>query len=867
MNPDAQSEKAFTRALVESAQAHKSWRARLQWVRDRLVDPAFQPTPGRLATVAIYLRFLATGELPCAEDGGHYRPNHSAEAALQIEAALERMGAPETAWILRRIYPYLPSWGEEFRRAEPLTRIRDIAHRNDIPQDLKREIKTRLQNKLHRSAGPEDLRTTEELLARVTAPGAAYSPDFVREFKIFHGELQEFFNAEGLETRLRALARGADVAEAVNAFLALKTKERPADDGLLELLDRLTALRRRFAETMVRADPHRRSQLRLADVGLEDYAFTLLSEIANRLEDLGRPGAWAGLLRALAAALDNLRLSHVEPEECAALRSEVSAWARDFRPDDRFHMLRLLATLARARRLAEGYAEQIGQVFPPRVEELGRALGVAEHAVKLFSEGDLRAHVIFQLSKLVDMGLEAARRILKLPPWEAIVPGEAGGKLVRAAALSEVEGRQGPLLLLLDHADGDAEIPAGVKGIALGHPMPMLSHLGVRARQARIPFAASADRGRLAEFEPLVGKDVRLRVTPEGLTMEEGRGVSAAASPPAPASVVVPEAVLAGEGRILPLDRAEPATCGAKATGARRLLELAGRSGGLFRAPRGLALPFGAMQRCLDAAPDVQREYLALQERVPNTPPRELDGLLGRLGELLRSLPVPDDIGRAAAAFFGPDARLAVRSSANGEDLENLAGAGLYESVVNVPASAGAAAIGEVWASLWTRRAALSRAQAGIPHARIRMAVLLQELVVPDLSFILHTANPLTGSREEALAELAVGLGEALASASLPGEPYRMVCRRAGGEAGLSACSTFSVALRPSSDGAGVVRQRLDYSRVALSSDRDAAPRLGSRLASTAALLEEGLGGPQDVEGVCAGQEVFVVQARPQQGL
>jgi hypothetical protein len=30
---------------------------------------------------------------------------------------------------------------------------RDIAHRNDIPQDLKNEIKHTLQNKLHRSAG------------------------------------------------------------------------------------------------------------------------------------------------------------------------------------------------------------------------------------------------------------------------------------------------------------------------------------------------------------------------------------------------------------------------------------------------------------------------------------------------------------------------------------------------------------------------------------------------------------------------------------------------------------------------------------------------------------------------------------------
>lgn len=44
--------------------------------------------------------------------------------------------------------------------------------RNDIPSDLKREIKHTIQNKLHRNAGPEDLVATEEMLRRITAtPG------------------------------------------------------------------------------------------------------------------------------------------------------------------------------------------------------------------------------------------------------------------------------------------------------------------------------------------------------------------------------------------------------------------------------------------------------------------------------------------------------------------------------------------------------------------------------------------------------------------------------------------------------------------------------------------------------------------------
>jgi phosphoglucan,water dikinase len=368
---------------------------------------------------------------------------------------------------------------------------------------------------------------------------------------------------------------------------------------LLDRLERLTTLRQLFAGRMNQADPHLRSQLRLADIGLEDYAFVLLGECVNRLGNLTQPGAWPALPRALLVCLDNLRLSSIEVEECGALRSEFTAWSTGFSSAERFHLLRTLASLARARRLAEGYTDRINQLFPPRVEELGRALGVMEHARKVFSEGDVRGHVVFQLSRLVDLGLGAARRLLGLPPWEAVVPGEASGRLSHATDLMEVEGQGGPLLLLLERADGDAEIPAGVKGIALGHPLPHLSHLGVRARQAGVPFAACASREHLADFERLVGKWVRMRVTPEGLSLEESanNSLSQPAEIMAGEAVTVPEATLAREPAVLPLDQARPETCGAKATAAWRLLELAGQSAGLFHAPRGLALPFGVMEQ------------------------------------------------------------------------------------------------------------------------------------------------------------------------------------------------------------------------------------------------------------------------------
>jgi len=60
---------------------------------------------------------------------------------------------------------------------------------------FQQEIKHTIQNKLHRNAGPEDLIATEAMLQRITETPGKYSGDFVEQFKIFHNELKDFFNA------------------------------------------------------------------------------------------------------------------------------------------------------------------------------------------------------------------------------------------------------------------------------------------------------------------------------------------------------------------------------------------------------------------------------------------------------------------------------------------------------------------------------------------------------------------------------------------------------------------------------------------------------------------------------------------------
>lgn len=64
---------------------------------------------------------------------------------------------------------------------------------------------------------------------------------------------------------------------------------------------------------------------------------------------------------------------------------------------------------------------------------------------------------------------------------------------------------------------------------------------------------------------------------------------------------------------------------------------------------------------------------------------------------------------------------------------------------------------------------------------------------------------------------------------------------------------------------AGAFRQvTLDYSKQEVSWSSDARQALGQKLVRVGRVLEDAFGGAQDVEGGLIGDQVFVVQTRPQ---
>ena len=118
---------------------------------------------------------------------------------------------------------------------------------------------------------------------------------------------------------------------------------------------------------------------------------------------------------------------------------------------------------------------------------------------------------------------------------------------------------------------------------------------------------------------------------------------------------------------------------------------------------------------------------------------------------------------RATYASLGGDPAVAVRSSANAEDLPGLSFAGQQETYLNVKGvDALLEAVRNCWASLWTAQAISYRHENEIEQGSVAMAVVVQIMVPAEVAGILFTANPATGERTEMIVNASFGLGEAV---------------------------------------------------------------------------------------------------------
>lgn len=917
LNANLRSLDALEIAIVKKTLEQKSWRQRLAFIRSLFTEgevakaSAFTNTSvDALATISIYLTFLSSGQVKCEEDGGHHRPNHHAHEARQIERSLaditrsvvERdasnagLHSPDSyiPYVIRKIFPVLPSYSSQFTVSVPLTRIRDIAHRGDLPRDLKQEIKHTLQNKLHRCAGPEDLQTSARILERINHGN--YSQPFVEQFNIFHAELCAFFNASSLDDRLNYLKHDPatkPVSQIAAKLLSLKHEWRPT----VEQLAVQTQLRKGIADLKImkgirnsegddELPTENIQKTRLADIDLENYAFLLLADVAKGLENQTNSEnfPWSYALLGLAEAMENMRLSNICRTEAQATATELYALSRAIstKSPDREGLLRVKAAVDRALRFAHNFSTAISDVYMRRVQTIGQALGVDSHAIDVFAEAEIRSNVTFQASRMADACARACRKALSLPPWDPLYTGRARGRVVFAEALADVVVKNGEEVIgVCRTADGDEDIPAGVRGVVLGRALPHLSHLGVRARQAGVVFVCAEER---SAFENVwskrkLDKAVLVVNEREGLASlsEAGNDVEEIKSKGNEESGNEKEVGQLLQGMefdgtsktAIPIVKADIASTSSKCTYAGKLRGVAESSDGLFEAADGVALPHGMFQDMKQKHKGKYDELVQAYDEAYRCG-KGVDEAAQAVQEFVRrEFVMSNNTCEEICKHFEKGCRVMVRSSANAEDLEEMSGAGLYDSYANVDVNDVAGlkeAVSKVWASVWTKRAASSRASYGVKHERVSMAVLVQKMVRSELSFVAFSEDPVSRDAERVYVEVAVGMGETLASATCDGSPYRFAVVRKGMKVETASFGSYGVEIVAGEEG---VRQRVvDYSAERMTTDAEFREEIVGRIARVVMSLEKEFGGAQDVEGAVVGCEgvgrLFVVQARPQ---
>ncbi len=224
---------------------------------------------------------------------------------------------------------------------------------------------------------------------------------------------------------------------------------------------------------------------------------------------------------------------------------------------------------------------------------------------------------------------------------------------------------------------------------------------------------------------------------------------------------------------------------------------------------------------------------------------------------------VPDALAEAITRAYrelgdGIPVPVAVRSSATAEDLPYASFAGQQDTYLNVVGEdAVIDSVRRCWASLWTDRAVSYRAANGIDHRTVRLAVAVQRMVEPTVSGILFTANPLTGTRRQAVIDASPGLGEAIVSGAV--NPDHFVANTATGEIVERRLGDKRVAVRATAGGG--------TRRVELPARDGEACLSDARIRSLAALgarVEAHYGAPRDIEwAIDEAGRIQLLQARP----
>jgi len=160
------------------------------------------------------------------------------------------------------------------------------------------------------------------------------------------------------------------------------------------------------------------------------------------------------------------------------------------------------------------------------------------------------------------------------------------------------------------------------------------------------------------------------------------------------------------------------------------------------------------------------------------------------------------------------------------------------------------------WESSRSHRALEYRRQQGLSLENVQLAVLVQQLIVSDVSIVAFSMNPVTLHRDEVMINASWGLGESLVSGAVT--PDTFVVRKSDLEV---TCQTIADKGRMTVVVPGGIREVVVPHF--LRSETSLGEEQLIEVAQLVLSLEATMGYPVDVECAYAGGKLYLLQCRP----
>jgi len=223
---------------------------------------------------------------------------------------------------------------------------------------------------------------------------------------------------------------------------------------------------------------------------------------------------------------------------------------------------------------------------------------------------------------------------------------------------------------------------------------------------------------------------------------------------------------------------------------------------------------------------------------------------------VFNNLEIPNGLLSEMHLYFGPNCnqkKYAVRSSAIDEDGKQFSFAGQYSTLLNVGFEKLKESVLTIWKSVISQNVIAYRKQNNL-EANYGIAVIIQEMIEPDVSGVAFGMNPLTGDKKSKVISAVYGLGEGLVSGELNADNYTVTSSKIEKDI---ANKQFSFSCE-SND--GIKKSRLQRNLQQTSTLEE------SQLIEIEQLLDklnDKLGTPQDIEFAYNEDTLYILQTRP----